>query len=75
MSAFISCANVVSVWVHHQPEVAADKAKTQYKDVIVGGDVWVVLDEIMTYMRDPLKYHSKKVKLPRVMNLCLHLLP
>ena len=49
-----------------QPEDAADKAKSQYKDVIVGGDVWMVLEEIMTYMRDPMKYHNERVKLPRV---------
>ncbi|KAG0583886.1 hypothetical protein KC19_3G168900 [Ceratodon purpureus] len=47
------------------PEDAADKAKSQYKDVVVGGDVWMVLEEIMTYMRNPLKYYNQKVKLPR----------
>lgn len=56
-----------------QPEDAADKAKSQYKDVIVGGDVWMIIEEIMTYMRDPMKYHSKRVKLPRV-PLFLHTL-
>jgi cell division protease FtsH len=49
-----------------QPEDAVDKAKSQYKDVIVGGDIWMVLEEIMTYMRNPLKYHNQRVKLPRV---------
>lgn len=47
------------------PEDAADKAKSQYKDVVVGGDVWMVLEEVMSYMRNPLKYHNQKVKLPR----------
>ncbi|CAM6084023.1 unnamed protein product [Calypogeia fissa] len=47
------------------PEDAADKARSQYKDVVVGGDVWQVIDEIMTYMRNPMKYHSRRVKLPR----------
>lgn len=50
-----------------QPEDAADKAKSQYKDVVVGGDVWMVLEEIMTYMRNPLKFYNQKVKLPRVL--------
>ncbi|KAG6543383.1 hypothetical protein Mapa_015297 [Marchantia paleacea] len=47
------------------PEDAADKAKSQYKDVIVGGDIWQVIDEIMIYMRNPMKYYDKRVKLPR----------
>lgn len=57
-----------------KPEDAADKAKSQYKDVIVGGDIWQVIDEIMIYMRNPLKYFDKRVKLPRVsflQNCCL----
>ncbi|KAJ7563243.1 hypothetical protein O6H91_03G102400 [Diphasiastrum complanatum] len=47
------------------PEDSEDKARSQYKDVVVGGDVWLVLEEIMIYMRDPMKYHSKEVRLPR----------
>eukprot|EP00850_Spirogloea_muscicola_P012818 SM000084S23154 [mRNA] locus=s84:534523:540569:+ [translate_table: standard] len=43
----------------------AEKTPTQYSDVVVGGDVWQVLEEIMTYMRDPMKYHSRGAKLPR----------
>ncbi|KAL3692806.1 hypothetical protein R1sor_006457 [Riccia sorocarpa] len=47
------------------PEEAADKARSQYKDVIVGGDIWQVIDEIMTYMQNPMKYYNRDVKLPR----------
>ncbi|KAL2635062.1 hypothetical protein R1flu_006541 [Riccia fluitans] len=47
------------------PEEAADKARSQYKDVVVGGDIWQVIDEIMIYMRNPMKYYSRDVKLPR----------
>jgi cell division protease FtsH len=53
--------------VQTQPEEAADKARSEYKDVVVGGDVWMVLEEIMMYMRNPMKYHNKRVKLPRVL--------
>lgn len=29
----------------------------------------MVLEEVMTYMRNPLKYYNQKVKLPRVLVL------
>lgn len=38
-----------------------------YKEVILGGDVWDLLDEIMTYMRNPMDYFEKEVQFVRVM--------
>ncbi|KAI5060331.1 hypothetical protein GOP47_0024751 [Adiantum capillus-veneris] len=47
------------------PEDAAQKAKSEYKDVIVGDKIWKVLEEIMGYMREPMRYYSKGIVLPR----------
>eukprot|EP00249_Psilotum_nudum_P021796 c28250_g1_i1 orf=123-3467(+) len=47
------------------PGDAASKSKTGYNDVVMGGDVWKVFEEIMVYMRNPMRYHDRKVKLPR----------
>ncbi|CAN0901915.1 ATP-dependent zinc metalloprotease FTSH 12, chloroplastic [Linum grandiflorum] len=39
--------------------------KSRYKDVVLGGDVWDLLDEITIYMRNPLQYYEKGVKFVR----------
>ncbi|KAH6557468.1 hypothetical protein KP509_1Z112600 [Ceratopteris richardii] len=48
------------------PEDAAQKAKSEYRDVIVGDKIWKVLEEIMCYMREPMRYLDKGILLPRV---------
>lgn len=37
-----------------------------YKDVVLGGDVWDLLDELMIYMGNPMEYYEKEVKFVRV---------
>ncbi|XP_071730321.1 ATP-dependent zinc metalloprotease FTSH 12, chloroplastic-like [Rutidosis leptorrhynchoides] len=39
--------------------------KSMYKDVVLGGDVWDLLDELMIYMRNPMQYYEKEVKFVR----------
>ncbi|CAO2826024.1 unnamed protein product [Amaranthus hypochondriacus] len=41
------------------------ETKSMYKEVILGGDVWDLLDEIMTYMRNPMDYFEKEVQFVR----------
>ncbi|XP_076881084.1 ATP-dependent zinc metalloprotease FTSH 12, chloroplastic-like [Bidens hawaiensis] len=42
-----------------------DETKSMYKDVVLGGDVWDLLDELMIYMRNPMQYYEKEVKFVR----------
>lgn len=37
-----------------------------YKEVVLGGDVWDLLDEIMIYMNNPMEYYEKQVAFVRV---------
>ncbi|KAK4439554.1 ATP-dependent zinc metalloprotease FTSH 12, chloroplastic [Sesamum alatum] len=39
--------------------------KSMYKDVVLGGDVWDLLDELMIYMGNPMQYYEKDVKFVR----------
>uniref|UniRef100_A0A2P2L764 ATP-dependent zinc metalloprotease FTSH 12ic n=1 Tax=Rhizophora mucronata TaxID=61149 RepID=A0A2P2L764_RHIMU len=39
--------------------------KSMYKEVVLGGDVWDLLDEIMIYMGNPMQYYEKGVKFVR----------
>ncbi|XP_058072088.1 ATP-dependent zinc metalloprotease FTSH 12, chloroplastic isoform X2 [Magnolia sinica] len=39
--------------------------KSMYKEVILGGDVWDLLDELMIYMGNPLQYYEKQVQFVR----------
>ncbi|KAJ9164490.1 hypothetical protein P3X46_024062 [Hevea brasiliensis] len=41
------------------------ETKSMYKEVILGGDVWDLLDEIMIYMGNPMQYYEKGVKFVR----------
>ncbi|CAA2974678.1 ATP-dependent zinc metalloprotease FTSH 12, chloroplastic [Olea europaea subsp. europaea] len=36
-----------------------------YKDVVLGGDVWDLLDELMIYMGNPMQYYGKDMKFVR----------
>ncbi|GAA0166024.1 metalloprotease [Lithospermum erythrorhizon] len=39
--------------------------KTMHKEVVLGGDVWDLLDELMLYMGNPMQYYEKEVKFVR----------
>ncbi|KAF5477314.1 hypothetical protein F2P56_003963 [Juglans regia] len=39
--------------------------KSMYKEVVLGGDVWDLLDELMIYMGNPMQYYEKGVKFVR----------
>ncbi|XAR57608.1 hypothetical protein NMG60_11025806 [Bertholletia excelsa] len=47
------------------PVGEVDETKSMYKEVVLGGDVWDLLDEIMIYMRNPMQYYEKGVKFVR----------
>ncbi|CAN6444018.1 unnamed protein product [Victoria cruziana] len=47
------------------PIEGTDEMKSMYREVILGGDVWDLLDELMIYMGDPLQYYEKEVKFVR----------
>lgn len=37
-----------------------------HKEVVLGGDVWDLLDELMVYMQNPMQYYEKGVQFVRV---------
>lgn len=41
------------------------EAKSMYKSVVLGGDVWDLLDELMIYMGNPMQFYEKDVKFVR----------
>lgn len=41
------------------------EAKSMHKEVVMGGDVWDLLDELMIYMRNPMQYYERSVKFVR----------
>ncbi|XP_057765242.1 ATP-dependent zinc metalloprotease FTSH 12, chloroplastic [Salvia miltiorrhiza] len=41
------------------------EAKSMYKSVVLGGDVWDLLDELMIYMGNPMQYYEKDVAFVR----------
>ncbi|CAL1409381.1 unnamed protein product [Linum trigynum] len=41
------------------------ETRSKYKEVVLGGDVWDLLDEIMIYMGNPMQYYEKGVKFVR----------
>lgn len=47
------------------PVGEAAETKSMYKEVVLGGDVWDLLDELMIYMRNPMQYYEKEVKFVR----------
>eukprot|EP00271_Cylindrocystis_brebissonii_P011589 TRINITY_DN29458_c0_g1_i1.p1 TRINITY_DN29458_c0_g1~~TRINITY_DN29458_c0_g1_i1.p1 ORF type:complete len:1136 (-),score=197.81 TRINITY_DN29458_c0_g1_i1:419-3826(-) len=47
------------------PEEAERDNLTKFEEVILGPNVWQALEEIMTYMRNPMKFHGARIKLPR----------
>lgn len=49
-----------------QPVGEVGETKSMYKEVVLGGDVWDLLDELMIYMGNPMQYYEKEVKFVRV---------
>jgi cell division protease FtsH len=49
-----------------QPVGDVSETKSMYKEVVLGGDVWDLLDELMIYMGNPMQYYEKGVKFVRV---------
>lgn len=43
-----------------------------YKEVVLGGDVWDLLDELMIYMGNPMQYYEKDVPFVRVNYILTH---
>ncbi|KAL3377358.1 hypothetical protein AABB24_003657 [Solanum stoloniferum] len=41
------------------------ETKSMYKEIVLGGDVWDLLDELMIYMGNPMQYYEKEVKFVR----------
>ncbi|OMO89462.1 hypothetical protein COLO4_19749 [Corchorus olitorius] len=41
------------------------ETKSMYKEVVMGGDVWNLLDELMIYMGNPMQYYEKDVQFVR----------
>ncbi|KDP25069.1 hypothetical protein JCGZ_22604 [Jatropha curcas] len=41
------------------------ETKSMHKEVVLGGDVWDLLDEIMIYMGNPMQYYERGVKFVR----------
>ncbi|KAF6137574.1 hypothetical protein GIB67_031853 [Kingdonia uniflora] len=41
------------------------ETKSMYKDVVLGGDVWDLLDELMVYMGNPMQYYERQVPFVR----------
>ncbi|GAY42487.1 hypothetical protein CUMW_067240 [Citrus unshiu] len=39
--------------------------KSMYKEVVLGGDVWDLLDELMIYMGNPMQYYERGVQFVR----------
>jgi cell division protease FtsH len=41
------------------------------KEVVLGGDVWDLLDELMIYMKNPMQFFERDVTFVRVKHLIL----
>ncbi|AET02875.1 putative peptidase M41, ATPase, AAA-type, core, P-loop containing nucleoside triphosphate hydrolase [Medicago truncatula] len=41
------------------------ETKSMSKEVVLGGDVWDLLDELMIYMRNPMQFYERDVKFVR----------
>ncbi|CAA2991898.1 At1est13 [Olea europaea subsp. europaea] len=41
------------------------ETKSMYKDVVLGGDVWDLLDELMIYVGNPMQCYEKDLKFVR----------
>ncbi|OVA12409.1 Peptidase M41 [Macleaya cordata] len=43
----------------------AGDSSSMYKEVVLGGDVWDLLDELMVYMQNPMQYYERGVQFVR----------
>lgn len=53
-----------------QPVGDVGETKSMSKEVVLGGDVWDLLDELMVYMGNPMQYYEREVKFVRVSQVC-----
>lgn len=64
---FICVRLVTIIYMNQfQPLGSADETQSMYKEVVLGGDVWDLLDELMIYMKNPMQYYEKEVAFVRV---------
>lgn len=49
-----------------QPVGNVGETKAMHKEVVLGGDVWDLLDELMIYMGNPMQYYERGVQFVRV---------
>lgn len=47
------------------PVGETSETKSMHKEVVLGGDVWDLLDELMIYMGNPMRYYEKDVQFVR----------
>ncbi|KAF7824391.1 ATP-dependent zinc metalloprotease FTSH 12, chloroplastic isoform X1 [Senna tora] len=47
------------------PVGAVGDTKSMYKEVVLGGDVWDLLDELMIYMGNPMQFYERGVQFVR----------
>lgn len=55
-------------YVDCQPVGDGGDTKSMYKEVVLGGDVWDLLDELMIYMGNPMQFYERDVQFVRVIN-------
>ncbi|XP_022868304.1 ATP-dependent zinc metalloprotease FTSH 12, chloroplastic-like isoform X7 [Olea europaea var. sylvestris] len=48
-----------------KPVGEVGETKSMYKDVVLGGDVWDLLDELMIYVGNPMQCYEKDLKFVR----------
>jgi hypothetical protein len=54
-----------------QPVGDVGERKSMSKEVVLGGDVWDLLDELMIYMKNPMQFFERDVTFVRVKHLIL----
>lgn len=56
----------VGPYIDCQPVGDVGDSKSMYKEVVLGGDVWDLLDELMIYMGNPMQFYERGVQFVRV---------
>ena len=64
--SLIKNPRILILFVLNQPVGDVGDTNSMYKEVVLGGDVWDLLDELMIYMGNPMQYYEKGVKFVRV---------
>lgn len=57
------------MFLYFQPVGDVGETKSMYKEVVLGGDVWDLLDELMIYMGNPMQFYERGVQFVRVKHL------